>query len=167
VNNIRFIPQPKQRDSKKMMLFSSTLSMAIWYRSYITSIGVKTFFGPPLQVTVRPMLRDRCPVCLSCPFVTLRWCYCGQTVGCIKMPLGTEVGLVPGDIVLDGDRAAPTERGTVAPTFWSISIVAKRSPISATAELLFLRLTHLSELLRFIKISSVDRDICFMRTIRI
>ena len=29
--------------------------------------------------------------------------YCGQTVGCIKMPLGMEVGLSPGDFVLDGD----------------------------------------------------------------
>jgi len=27
----------------------------------------------------------------------------GQTAGWIKMPLGTEVGLDPGDIVLDGD----------------------------------------------------------------
>ena len=26
---------------------------------------------------------------------------CGQTAGCIKMPLHTEVGLGPGDIVLD------------------------------------------------------------------
>jgi len=33
------------------------------------------------------------------------------------MPLGTEVGLEPGDIVLDGDPAIlPTERGTEAPT---------------------------------------------------
>jgi len=31
--------------------------------------------------------------------------YCSQTVGCIKMPLGTEVGLCPDDIVLDGDPA--------------------------------------------------------------
>ena len=29
--------------------------------------------------------------------------YCGQTVGWIKMPLGTEVGLGPSDILLDGD----------------------------------------------------------------
>jgi len=28
--------------------------------------------------------------------------YCGQTTGWIKMPLGTEVYLDPGDIVLDG-----------------------------------------------------------------
>ena len=31
------------------------------------------------------------------------------------MPLGTEVGLGPGDIVLDGDPTLPTERGTAAP----------------------------------------------------
>jgi len=28
------------------------------------------------------------------------------------MPLGTEVGLGPSDIVLDGDPAPPTQRGT-------------------------------------------------------
>ena len=28
--------------------------------------------------------------------------YCGQTAGCIKMSLGMEVGLSPGDFVLDG-----------------------------------------------------------------
>jgi len=27
----------------------------------------------------------------------------GQTAGWIKVPLGTEVGLAPGDIVIDGD----------------------------------------------------------------
>ena len=31
--------------------------------------------------------------------------YCGQTAGRIKMPLGMEVGLRPGDFVLDGDPA--------------------------------------------------------------
>jgi len=36
--------------------------------------------------------------------------YCSQTVGWIKMALGTEVGLGPGDIVLDGDPAPP-EKG--------------------------------------------------------
>jgi len=33
--------------------------------------------------------------------------YCGQTAGWIKMPLGTDVGLGPGHIVLDGDPAPP------------------------------------------------------------
>jgi len=61
--------------------------------------------------------------------------YCSQTAGWIMMPLDTEVDLGPGDIVLDGDTAAP-ERGTAAPSFRPTSIVAKRSPISATAEYL-------------------------------
>jgi len=107
--------------------------------------------------------------------------YCGQTAGWIKIPLGTEVGLGPGDIVLDGDPAAPAKKegqppifspcpcdqparwtkmslgrevglgsgdialdGTelprkrdTAPNFRPMSVVAKRSPISATARLLF------------------------------
>jgi len=33
--------------------------------------------------------------------------YCGQTAGWIKMPLGTEVGFGPGDIVLGGDLGTP------------------------------------------------------------
>jgi len=47
--------------------------------------------------TVRPMLSDRCLSCLSVMLV-----YCGQTVGWLKMKLGTEVGLGLGNIVLDG-----------------------------------------------------------------
>jgi len=38
---------------------------------------------------------------------------CGQTVGWIKMPLGTEVGLGLGNIVFDGDLAPP-KGGTAA-----------------------------------------------------
>jgi len=30
--------------------------------------------------------------------------YCGQTAGWIKMPLGTEVNLGPGNVVLDGSQ---------------------------------------------------------------
>ena len=116
------------------------------------------------------MLLVRCqsvyPVCL---FMTL--VYYGQTVGWIKMKHGTEVGLGPNRIVLDGDPAHPPQRGTApqifgpcllcpngwldqdatwyggrpwprrhceggtaAPNFRPMSIVAKQSPISATAE---------------------------------
>jgi len=51
------------------------------------------------------------------------------------MPLGTEVGLGRGNMS-DGDPAPPTERGTAAPTFRPMSVVTKRSPISATAVVL-------------------------------
>jgi len=51
------------------------------------------------------------------------------------MPLGTEEGLGPGDIVLDGDSAPPC-KGVQNPPLRLMSIVVKRSPISGTAELL-------------------------------
>jgi len=60
--------------------------------------------------------------------------------------LAMEAGLGPGDIVLDGDPAPLTKRGTAAPHFRGLraqgpmSIVAKRSPISATAERLLQQL---------------------------
>jgi len=50
------------------------------------------------------------------------------------MPLGTEVGLGLGYIVIDGDPA-PSERGTAAPTFWPMSFVANRSPILALLQM--------------------------------
>ena len=52
--------------------------------------------------------------------------YCGRTAGCIKMPLGMEVGLIPGDFVLDGDLAACPKMGGAPPNFWPTSVVAKR-----------------------------------------
>jgi len=82
-------------------------------------------FGRPFvkwfACAIRPLsVLSLCPVCLS---VTLVYCgqtvfgpfsahfYCGQTAGCIKMPLGTEVCLGPGHIVLDGDPAPPLLKG--------------------------------------------------------
>jgi len=52
--------------------------------------------------------------------------YCGQTVGWIKMPLGTEVGLSPGHIVLDRDPASASKRGTTSFSFRAMSVVVKR-----------------------------------------
>jgi len=37
--------------------------------------------------------------------------YCGQTAGCIQMPLGMEVGLGPGRIVLDKDLVLLPKKG--------------------------------------------------------
>ena len=42
--------------------------------------------------------------------------YCGQTAAWTKMSLGTEVGLGPDDIVLDGDPAPPPEKEVGAPS---------------------------------------------------
>jgi len=48
-----------------------------------------------------------------------------------------QVGLGPGDIVLDEDPAPiTTKRGRAPPTFRSMSAVSKRSPVLAAADLL-------------------------------
>ena len=52
------------------------------------------------------------------------------------MPLGKEVGLGPGHIVFDGDPVGTQPPTAAPPHFRPMSIVVKRSPISATAELL-------------------------------
>jgi len=67
--------------------------------------------GPTQMVfrSVQPFSGDRLqngsPYAMG-PLSCLSVCnavYCGQTVGWIKMPLGTEVGFGPGDNVLDGN----------------------------------------------------------------
>jgi len=65
------------------------------------------------------MLQERCPVCLCVMLVC-----CSQTVGWIKLPLGTEVVLGLGDIVLDGDPAPPpTERAQQPPSHYSARLL--------------------------------------------
>ena len=44
----------------------------------------------------------------------------------IKMPLGTDVGLSPGDFVLNGDPLPLPKKGSEPPNFWPMLIVAKR-----------------------------------------
>ena len=90
-------------------------------------------FGRPF------VLSDRCPVCLSELSVTL--VYCGQTVGWIKMPLGTEVGLCPGDIVLNGDPAPSSPHGkghSSPPPLFDPLCSDTVAHLTKTAELLFI-----------------------------
>jgi len=68
------------------------------------------------------MLSDRCPsVWLSgpiCPVLSVTLVYYDQTVGWIKMPLGTEVNLGRGHIVLDGEPAPlPWKGAQQSPVF--------------------------------------------------
>jgi len=95
---------------------SGSANSFMWFAPYFYlrfgHIGLSfiAVFGRPLQVTVRPMLRDHSPVCPVCKVGILwpngRW---------IRMPLGVEVGLGSGEIVLHRDSAYPMERGTAAP----------------------------------------------------
>ena len=52
--------------------------------------------------------------------------HCGQTAGCIKVPLDMEVGLIPGDFVLDEDPAPSPQKGAEPPNSRPMFIVAKR-----------------------------------------
>jgi len=50
--------------------------------------------------------------CLSCPVrLSVTLVYYDQTVGWVKIKLGTEVGLGRGHIVLDGDAQSPSKTG--------------------------------------------------------
>ena len=62
--------------------------------------------------------------------------YCGETGGWIKIPLSTEVGLGQG-VIVKWEPSSPSRKSTQhpSPTFRPIFIVARRSSISATAEL--------------------------------
>jgi len=61
--------------------------------------------------------------------------YCGETAGLTKTPLGMEVDLGPGQIVLDGSQLC-AKRGQ-SPHLFGPCLLWPRSPISDTAELLF------------------------------
>ena len=51
---------------------------------------------------------------------------CGQMARWIKIPLRIEVGLGPGDFVVDGDPAPLPKEGEEPPNFRPMFIVAKR-----------------------------------------
>jgi len=55
--------------------------------------------------------------------------YCGQMAGWMKTPLGTEVDLGPGHIVLDGVQA-PANGAQQPPSFRPMSIVATVAHLS-------------------------------------
>ena len=79
-----------------------------------------------ISVSGRPFVK-RFALCyrtVVCPVLSVTLVYCGQTVEQIKMKLGTQVGLGPGHIVLDGDLVISPKMGT-APNFRPISVVAK------------------------------------------
>ena len=70
-------------------------------------------FGRPL--VKRFTLCYQTVVCLSVSPLLL--VYCGQTVGMIKMKLGTQVGIGLGHTVLDGDPCHHPQKGPSPPMF--------------------------------------------------
>ena len=66
-------------------------------------------FGTTVCKMVHPILSD---CCLSVTLV-----YYGKTVGWIQMKLGMQVGLGPGNTMLDGDPTPPPKQGHRPPIF--------------------------------------------------
>ena len=64
--------------------------------------------------------------------------YCGQTAGRMKTPLGTELELGSGHIVIDADPAPFANGAHLAALSFRPMLLSPWSPISAAAELLFL-----------------------------
>jgi len=72
------------------------------------------------------------------PYPILAHVYCGQMAGWTKTPVGTKVDLGPGHIVLDGVQAR-AKRAQQPPPLFGPRLLWPRSPISANAELLYIR----------------------------
>jgi len=102
-----------------------------------------TWYGGRPPVGLRDIVFDVDPVTprkrAHSPHPILAHVYCGQMVGWMKMPHGTEVDLGPGHIILDGVPAPA--KGAQQPPLFGPYLLWPRSPISAIAELLY-KLSH-------------------------
>jgi len=99
------LPHPKKGAERRPQIFDSCLLWPngrmdqdrSWHGDRPQTRRLYVRCGPsPL-----PQKGDRAPPQFSADF------YCGQTAGCIKMPLGIEAGLSPGDFVLWGPSPLP------------------------------------------------------------
>jgi len=107
--------------SRSFIQPSQTFSNAFSYSSAAGDKTWKTRASRGPSATPEPWFLGEpfalCYVTVALSCLSVRLVYCGQTDGWIKIPLGMEVGLSPWDIVLDGDPALPTDKGTAAPHF--------------------------------------------------
>jgi len=111
---------PKNGRSSQFSAHDYCGQTAAWIKM---PLGTEVGLGPSDFVFATP--RKKAPP----PHPILAHVYCGQTAGWMKAPLGTEVDLRPGHIVLDGVPAL-RERGTAAPSFRPMSIVATVAHLS-------------------------------------
>jgi len=76
--------------------------------------------------------------------------YCGETAACIKMPLGMELGLGPGDFVLDGDPAPPSPNSYHQTRQWKHSKCTFQNTNNITnAGSIMLNLQHVEHQVRY------------------
>jgi len=93
------------------------ITVSVFRLNYAFRLIVEGLIWCVSGVSGRPFVKRfalcyRSVVCLSCPSVlSVTFVHCGQTVGRIKMKLGTQVGLGPGHTVSGGDPAPPPLKG--------------------------------------------------------
>jgi len=68
--------------------------------------------------------------------------YCGQTAGWNKMPLGTEVGLGPGDIVLEWRPSSPPRKATQQPPLFGACLFWRNGRPSQQLLSCYLKFLH-------------------------
>jgi len=101
-----------------------------------TAARIKMPLGRNVGLSLRDVVFDVGPAIprkkgTSTPTQFLAHVYCGQMARWMKTPLGTEVDLGPGQIVLESRRCPSSrERGTAAPSFRTMSIVATVAHLS-------------------------------------
>jgi len=111
LHNLNLVQKTKYRECQPMHDISLTRGGGIWSHDRFPATICKTVRLCYWTITVS---------CLSVCDVE----YCCQTVGWIKMKLGTGVGLGPSHIVLDGGPSSP-KRGHANPPFIGPCIVPK------------------------------------------
>ena len=117
--------------------FSLRLRLRLYFMPFLTILsnynGMTAYICRrfiPTTVFGRPFVKRfalcyRTVVCPVLSVLSVTFVHCGQTVGRIKMKLGTQVGLGPSHIVLGGDPASPPIKGHSQPNFRPISVAAK------------------------------------------
>jgi len=102
-------------------------------------VPVYNFFRPQWRLPIAPIVSGLWPIENFWRLPTfLAHVYCAKTAGWIRIPLGTEIGLVPGDIVLDRDPAHTHPRKGAqqpppplfGPLLWPASPQARILPIN-------------------------------------
>jgi len=99
-------PPPSKRPSSQFLAHICYGQMAAWIKMPLTRYGGRP---RPRRLFVRWGPRSSPPKGGGDPKFSAH-VYCGQTAGWIKMAFGMEVGLSPGDFVLDGNPASPSPK---------------------------------------------------------
>ena len=102
------LPVPFPKRDRSPPIFGPCL---LWPNGWMDQDGI--WHGGRFRSRPHHIVLGRNPA----PFPKRGHLYCGQTAGCIKMPLGMEVGISPGDFVLDGDPAPTPKRAEPHPIF--------------------------------------------------